>query len=210
MTRKKKPSGRKLPDKGRRVKKRTVRTRPLRQRFLVVCEGEKTEPNYFREFRVWVEVKIVGTGKDTMDVVKHAERLRDEAQRQGREYDQCWAVFDLDEFPSSKFNDAIRRAQNKGIQPAYSNPAFELWFLLHFEDRQTPITRQECQRRLKRHLGGYTKTKTGMRSLLEEQENTAINRADRLCRSYQPHNPAHDNPCTTVYRLVKELKKQSA
>ena len=32
--------------------KRSVGTRETVQRFLVVCEGEKTEPNYFRSFRV--------------------------------------------------------------------------------------------------------------------------------------------------------------
>lgn len=27
--------------------KRRFRTRPQRERYLIVCEGEKTEPNYF-------------------------------------------------------------------------------------------------------------------------------------------------------------------
>jgi len=209
MTRQRKPSGRRLPDKGRKVGKRRVRSRPLRQRFLIVCEGKKTEPNYFHEFRVSIEVKVVGTGKDTLDVVKHAERLRGEEERQGRSYDQCWVVFDLDEFAANKFNGAIQRARNQGIQPAYSNPAFELWFLLHFENRLVPISRQECHRRLDKYLGQYEKTRLGMRLLLEASEEMAIDRAERLCDSYQPHNPARDNPCTTVYQLVKELRKQS-
>lgn len=31
---------------------RRVGTREVRQRFLIVCEGEQTEPNYFRAFQV--------------------------------------------------------------------------------------------------------------------------------------------------------------
>jgi len=31
---------------------RKVNTRDVKSRFLIVCEGEKTEPNYFKSFRV--------------------------------------------------------------------------------------------------------------------------------------------------------------
>ncbi len=31
---------------------RKIETRELIERFLIVCEGEKTEPNYFNAFRV--------------------------------------------------------------------------------------------------------------------------------------------------------------
>ena len=47
MARKPKPSGRKrLSDKGRPLGRRRVNMRPLRPRFLIVCEGSKTEPSY--------------------------------------------------------------------------------------------------------------------------------------------------------------------
>jgi hypothetical protein len=66
MARKPKPSGRKhLPDKGRPLGSRRVNVRPLRPRFLIVCEGSRTEPTYFRRFRVNTEVvdlDVVGLG----------------------------------------------------------------------------------------------------------------------------------------------------
>jgi len=66
MARKPKPSGRKrLPDKGRPLGRRQVNTRPPRPRFLIMCEGSRTEPNYFRRFRVNTEVvdlDVVGLG----------------------------------------------------------------------------------------------------------------------------------------------------
>lgn len=36
--------------RGRRERIQGVRT--IRQRFLIVCEGEQTEPNYFKAFQV--------------------------------------------------------------------------------------------------------------------------------------------------------------
>ena len=210
MSRKRKPSGRKLPDKGRRSRRRPIMTRELRQRFLIVCEGEKTEPNYFRSFRVHVDVKVIGTGKDTTDVVEYANRLQKEAARRAEAYDQVWAVFDRDDFSAEKFNRAIQVARNKGILAAYSNPSFELWFLLHFDDRQSPITRRDCGDLLSKRLGmPYRKNQVGLRNYLLHLEEQAIERAERLCNSYPQHNPAKDNPCTAVYQLVKELNRHS-
>lgn len=44
---------------------RKVNTRELKQRFLIVCEGERTEPNYFKSFRVpknVVSIDVRGLG----------------------------------------------------------------------------------------------------------------------------------------------------
>ena len=40
---------------------------------LIYCEGEKTEPNYFRSFRIAREV--VGEGYNTLSLVKKEMRL---------------------------------------------------------------------------------------------------------------------------------------
>lgn len=211
MSRRRKPSGRrKLPDKGHKIRGRAIGTRALRQRFLIVCEGEKTEPNYFRSFRASVVVDIFGTGLNTGDVVDYALTKKREAQRNDEQYDQVWAVFDLDEFPAGNFNAAIEKAKKKGVKAAYSNPSFELWFLLHFEYRNSAIDRWECvdilSKKLKKH---YEKKSKNMRDELFSQEQDAIKRAEKLFASYQPHNPARDNPCTTVHQLVKELNRHS-
>ena len=47
--------------------KRAPKNRPVRDRILIVCEGEKTEPNYFQVFRVKtnvVELDGKGFGND--------------------------------------------------------------------------------------------------------------------------------------------------
>lgn len=46
-----------------------------RRWFLIVCEGEKTEPNYFRSFPVdtkVIKLDIKGEGKNTKSLVKKA------------------------------------------------------------------------------------------------------------------------------------------
>ena len=48
-----------------------------RKYYLIVCEGEKTEPNYFKAFQKHLPpkiqtIKIVGEGKNTINVVESA------------------------------------------------------------------------------------------------------------------------------------------
>src|SRR5215510_3631820 len=99
---------------------RRVNTREIRQTFLIVCEGEQTEPKYFTSFRVLsATVKIYGCGANTVSLVKRAIELSQEV-----EYDQIWCVFDRDSFPAQNFNQALILAKNYGSKIAYSNESF--------------------------------------------------------------------------------------
>ena len=209
MVRRRKPSGRRLPDKGRRTLKRPVRRRDLRPRFLIVCEGEKTEPNYFRSFPVSADVKVVGIGFNTTSLVKKTKEMSETAKRQGAEYTDVWVVFDSDDFPRENFNEAIRRAQQSGIKVAYSNEAFELWYVLHFHYMDNAISRKQYQEIIAKKLNEpYRKNDALMYRKLLKCQNTAIRNAENLLELYKPnHNPAKDKPCTTVHLLVKELNR---
>src|SRR5947209_5388606 len=91
--------------------RRKVNVRDPIPRFLIVCEGERTEPNYFRSFRVprdVVTVEVQGTGYNTLRLVQEAIRLRSKG-----EYDQVWCVFDRDSFPPEHFNEAINLARRE-------------------------------------------------------------------------------------------------
>jgi hypothetical protein len=42
----------------------------VRQSFLIVCESERTEPDYFQQFRApGLVVRVVGTGYNTLSLV---------------------------------------------------------------------------------------------------------------------------------------------
>lgn len=75
--------------------KRKVRV--INCNILIVCEGEKTEPNYFRVFNktrkgtIVYELTIDGGGINTMQVVDKAIELNSSF-----DYDSVWAVFDKD------------------------------------------------------------------------------------------------------------------
>lgn len=96
--------------------------REIKQSFLIVCEGEKTEPDYFKAFRMTAAtVKAVGQAMNTMTLVSKAISIREADQKRKKVYDQCWVVFDKDDFPAKDFNQAIQFAEKNGFRVAYSN-----------------------------------------------------------------------------------------
>lgn len=204
MTRRPKPSGHTLPDKGHPLGQRRVGGRALRPRWLVVCEGAKTEPNYFRQF-LKAQVEVVGAGADPSQVVAQALRLKKAAHASRQPYDEIWVVFDRDDF--AHFASAIQQALANGLRVAYSNEAFELWYVLHFHYLDTGVGRTSYISTLTECLGGsYKKNVLEMYTTLLPRQPQAIRHARRLWEVYQPdHHPDRDNPCTTVFQLVEAL-----
>ena len=182
----------------------------VRERFLIVCEGAKTEPLYFEGFRVPGRVlEIKGIGQNTLSLVAKAVQLRQTAGADN--YDQCWCVFDRDSFPAEDFNSAIAKAEASGFQVAYTNEAFELWYLLHFDDHRSALSRVQYGPMLSDRLGhAYKKNSESLYRELEAYQIQAIERAEHLLLEYAAeHNPQADNPCTTVHLLVRELRKSA-
>lgn len=200
MTRNKSKNDRSPSSRG--YSPRKSNTRKPKQRFLIVCEGEKTEPNYFRCFRVPKEVlDVKGVGENPSKLVNSAKEYAE-----SEDYDQVWCVFDRDDWQKQDFNNAIRNAEDQGFKVAYSNEAFELWYVLHFEFLNTGIPRKDYMKKLDKLLGHkYQKNSESIyEELLDKQEN-AIKNSERLINHYQAVKPVDDNPSTTVYELVKAL-----
>ena len=117
-------------------------------------------------------------------------------------------MFDRNSWQEDDFNSAIIIAEKEKIKVAYSNEAFELWYLLHFEFVNTGITRKDYEEKLTKRLGyKYQKNSDSMYDDLINKQNTAIKNAENLLKQYDPQNPAKDNPSTTVHLLVQELNR---
>lgn len=186
--------------------------REIKQSFLIVCEGEKTEPDYFKAFRMTAAtIKAVGQAMNTMTLVNKAISIREADQKRKRVYDQCWVVFDKDDFPAKDFNQAIQLAEKNGFHVAYSNQAFEYWFLLHYNLYTGAIHRNQYKDMLTRLTGmPYSKSEgygAVMYNLLLSRQQQAISNAETVLAEISHGNPAEEESSTTVQRLVSELNK---
>lgn len=209
-----------LHHKKRTTKKRIKNTRNPIPYILIVCEGTKTEPNYFNEFKIRTkniaEIKVQGEGKNTDTLVKEALRKKNQIEKEESiKFDQVWCVFDRDSFPANRFNNALSISKSQKIQIAYSNESFELWYLLHFDYISSSISREDLNLKLDEKMKKefncrYEKNSCNMYKLLEPRQDTAIKNAQKLeefHKKYSHNNPEKNNPSTTVYKLVLELNK---
>jgi len=180
------------------------------RKILIICEGKKTEPNYFRKFPNYkreVIIEVKGKGYNTISLVDEAIKKRQEAMEKGEPYNEIWCVFDKNSFSNSNFNSAIQKAEANRIETAYSNEAFELWYLLHFIYFDSAITRDDYIIKLKKYLGGYKKDDINMYGKLINKQDNAIKNTIKLFSKYSRINPAKNNPSTTVHLLVERLNE---
>lgn len=184
---------------------------------LVVCEGEVTEPDYVEGFRLahgatTVRVQVEAPGGDPKALVERAAALRDKAELEARRardrnlrYDEVWCVFDVDRH--QRLEEALREADRSGIKLAVSNPCFELWLLLHFDDQTAHLTPKQARDWLRGHLPGYAKRLRF--SDVAGGCTDAVRRAKALDKRQEELGEAGGNPSTGMHRLTERIRKFS-
>jgi hypothetical protein len=196
-----------------------ARRGPVREAYdyvLIVCEGSKSEPNYFNRLRhVYrlssANVRITpANGSDPMSIVSFAERELVDAG-----YDRAFCVFDRD--GHTNYAQAIQRisqsqlGQTNRLVAIPSVPCFEVWVLLHFSYSTAPFTTvgnsSACDgvvREVRKHIPQYAKGLLTLFEIIEANIDQAIMHARRLAA----HNAASGstNPATQIHRLVDYLR----
>ena len=184
--------------------------------FLIVTEGEKTEPIYFESFKrklpkgLLDTVKLIGEGANTVTVVAKAVSERDKRNADPvlPDFDEVWAVFDRDDFGAEKINQALQLAEAEGVSVGFSNEAFELWYILHFRFLDAALHRHQYIPILSGICGfKYEKNSEAFVAYLEANGDVqqAIGWASTLCEQFD-HDYRYENaPLTTVYQLVEKL-----
>lgn len=199
-----------------RARRRQPGRREPYDRVLIVCEGAKTEPNYFDDLRHDLRLasaNIIVTGDSDPDPRSVVE-FGLGAYHRDDDYDRLYCVFDRDTHPKQNFYAAIKRlkrARGDGVDARWtvSFPCFEYWILLHFENSARGYTHPNspCSQVIddvKNHLPNYGK---GMQGLYDETKphlDVAIERAER--RWGQAKGSDSYNPSTKVHRLVADLR----
>ena len=193
------------------------RRRPV---IYIVCEGSQTEMRYFRRFRTRDSIidihPVDSKKKSAVDIVKNAQRSIMPDIYYPSDGDQIWCVFDRDSNTNENLSEAERLAGKSGYRIAYSNPAFELWFLLHFVHQQGYI--EDCDDAIRLlsqngRLPGYTKTGDYF-ELLRANMGAVVERAGMLMKRHlEDRNTLlcrESNPCTTVGELVSFLLERAS
>lgn len=198
--------------------KRPTSTRSVRQRILIVCEGEVTEVDYFTGIRDYfrslpVEIRdcrVIGLGCDPLSVVEHAVKLRNEKRREARsqrdvniDYDEVWCVVDVDDHAT--LDRALITARREQVNLVVSMPCFDLWILFHYQEYTAGTHVKEVENKLKRHIPGYDKHLP--KDFPYERHDVAAQRAKRADPEHTAVNRKGGNPSTNVWLAVEAVRK---
>ncbi len=196
--------------------KRKKGVRPEQRRFLIYCEGECTENQYFKGLRselraLPVSICIGGEHGEPKSLVKaaiaHQERAPRSAADRYTPYDEVWCVVDVEAPVAQSSLEAARRlADRNGVAIAYSNPCFELWLLLHSAPVTAYHTSAQMQQALEHSGGcGYVTSRKHLEyEALRAGYPQARTRAEELRR--RGSGGWSDNPWTNVDHLVECLR----
>lgn len=197
--------------------------------WLIVCEGVKTEPNYFKGAidainkgigdKYKLKVKIVGQGMNTTSLINSVEDLInniDEYRTSIIPYGKIFVVFDKDSFTSQAFNEAIDRCRRNGYIPLWSNQAIEYWFLLYFNYIETRMNRTLYANKINEYfkMAGlkyrYRKNDTDIYNKLLKYGSLekARRNAFRIHMNHNKDTPANSESCTTVYKFFEEIDER--
>ncbi|OHD08630.1 MAG: hypothetical protein A2086_16440 [Spirochaetes bacterium GWD1_27_9] len=197
---------------GKNARIRKEKTRGIREYFLIICQGEKTEPNYFEKYKEklhknQISIKTLVNPLNPTKLLEYAVKIIKKYSNSNINYN-FWLIFDKDDFTNQDFNDTIKNAKSQNIKCAYSNECFELWYLLHFNYYDTSLSRKQYGEKLSEQLGlEYKKEdKTIFDKIYEKQQN-AIRNSKKLYNSYNHNNIALENPSTNVFNLIEQLNK---
>ena len=207
-----------------KAKKRTEEFPLLPPRILVVSEGTKTEPYYvqcfakkindkYRKFSANPRIVVEGTGRNTIALYSFLED--NFSSKELAEYQQIWLMYDKDDFPTDRFDNAFFKAnsdKSHRFHAAWSNESFELWLLWHFQDYTSDTHRSGYIKSLKKYIPDYDK---GIQEVFERiidigNVDEAVKRGKSQAQYYKDlgiSTPSQMKAHSTVYELVEELRK---
>lgn len=201
-------------DLGRRRAKRA----PY-EKVLIVCEGEKTEPNYFQNLKDHhglnsANIEICGNcGSDPLSIVRFAKQRFQQEKDAGDPFDKVFCVFDKDSHANyEQALAALSKATPKGVYKAITSvPCFEYWLLLHFIPTNKPYAplpgrsaADQVISELQSYMPDYAKGQSGIFTQLLGQLGRA--KAYAIASLKAASKDGTDNPSTHIHELVEYLE----
>jgi hypothetical protein len=173
-------------------------------------------PNYYQSSKIRVEVLSREDTASAPERILH--QLNEWLEKyQIKEDDELWLVIDVDRWGDKKLNQIAKECVQKNIYLAVSNPAIEIWFLLHLTDltqynestlvelkqnAKVSATRTRLEQAIVDLIGRYNKGKLHIDDYLPNVE-IAIKRAEKLDVNQSDRWPQQLG--TRVYLLAQSV-----
>ncbi len=187
--------------------------------YIIFTDTKETEENYMNGLKNSLPAELCG--RIVIRVLKSkTDKLVEACKKQWAadpQYRQPWIIFDRDQVVN--FNDIIENAKQEEINVGWSNPCIEIWFDAYFgkmHNYQDSVSCCEKYGNTFKHKTGqeYKKSSSKIYDLLTRygDETLAINIAQKRHEQYLKDGidkPSAMCPCTTIYKLVEEIRKKA-
>lgn len=210
--------------------RRKENTRKQGIRRLIVTEGEKTEIYYFEEIRqryrlstttISVIHSYKGTGPEkvvasAIELFLYGNHVSYESQCikvEAKSYDEVYIVFDRDEHYHYKaaldqisYNNKKHKNDDKKAVPFIaipSNPCFEYWLLLHFNNCRVLKHRDDISLLLKKNFPEYDKASKTNFQQTKHKLKEAMQCAESINKDSSPIST--ESPYTGIPILLRAL-----
>ena len=188
---------------------RTEGQRRYKRMFVIVAEGTVTEREYFQLLndQSIIHVKCL-KNRNNLPPREALRCVNEYVRKEGlKKADEAWVVVDKDSWNEEHLTELHKWAQSRAnFEFALSNPKFEYWLLLHFEDATGVVTSEHCDSRLAKYQPDYHKH-IDERKFTHDKILAATDRAKK--RDIPPCSDWPHHPGTTVYRLVERILKSA-
>lgn len=189
-------------------------SKATRKRLLIVCEGSKTEPHYFKEMRQELRLKTADVtvcgeecGSDPVSVFKYAVQKFEEEECK---YDEVYCIIDTDDHKNLSQALTLIRQKGNPFVSIVSSPCFEFWLILHhlphqksFRATSTKSIGQVVESALRKLDKAYQKGKPGVWGRYRSKVDSALVNSKAIHKVAK--STGNLNPSTEIHVVVESL-----
>lgn len=206
--------------RGKEIKDKGTKEAP-KAKIYIFTEGS-TEEIYLKHFNTKEYnadiIPVDSEHTDAIGIVKYAKDYINNEKIDVRYGDRGYCVFDSDPDSNPKIQTAfnlINGANKKGLYCIFSNPSFEVWFMLHIKENPPHgLNAEQMKSRLKKELKDdfpdYSET-TDIFDWLKDKHDIAFIRAKKLHisqeKAYERVLSHECNPYTNIFEFLEYMKQ---
>ncbi len=181
------------------------------------CEGTRTEPDYVKALKlepavresasVDIRIDLEASGAVPLTLVNAAAEARARSAQEQGEIDQVWCLFDV-EWPRNHpdLPEARAKAEASDVRLAISNPCFELWLALHFEDHTAWLDNDAAGKLRRKHDKSSGKGLDGSPYMPRRADAARRARALTAKHAGDGREFPKDNPSSGMYLLLEAIE----
>lgn len=207
-----------IKTRGKEQKGKNTKDKPCK--IYIFTEGDTEEiylQHYNNKKRGIEVIPVDSKHTNAVGIVKYAKQYIDEHDIDVELGDKCYCVFDSDPVSNPDIREAFDLVfgyKHKGLECIFSNPAFEIWFVLHYRKAPYGKSAEEVKKivkdLVKNEKPEYKET-TDIFDILIAKQDKAFKEAKSLHKAQlEVHKTvfSHEcNPYTNMFEFIEYIRE---